>query len=214
MSTSILAKIGRSVKIGSRSIKKIAVTGGIASGKTTVCRLFEELGAYYVSADEIVHQLLVPTTDLGQKVIALLGDDIVVGESLSRERIAQKVFDDPQLLRTFEKWIHPEVQRVIDSKYKTISPQKYPLFVAEVPLLFEAHLEGHYDLVIVVKGEEKVCRERFDQQFKGEYTRRTQRLMPIEEKIQKAAVVIDNNGTLENLRQNIQPLFIALKENL
>lgn len=75
--------------------KKIAVTGGIASGKTTVCHLFEELGAYCVSADEIVHQLLFTTTPVGKAVVDLLGPEIVVDESLCRERIAQRYLAIP-----------------------------------------------------------------------------------------------------------------------
>lgn len=193
--------------------KKIAITGGIASGKSTICRLFEELGAYCVSSDEIVHQLLVPTTHLGKEIIALLGDGIVEGGTLSRERIAQKVFCDPTLLRELEKRIHPEVQRVIETRYKTIFPQHIPLFVAEVPLLFEAGLQDWYDAVIVVMSDEKSCRERSPYN-EDEYTRRSQRLMPIEEKIKQADVVIHNTGTLENLRQTIQPIFFALKENI
>ena len=204
-----MAKIGRSVKL----IKKVAVTGGIASGKSTVCHLFEELGAYCISADEIVHQLLVPTTQLGKDIIALLGEDIVVDHALSRRLIAQKVFRSPELLSATEKRIHPEVQKFIETQYKTISCTHFPLFVAEVPLLFEAHLENFYDTVIVVTCDEIRCQKRF-KRGEDEYKRRTQRLMPIEEKIKKATFVIENNGTLENLRQTIQPIFFALKENI
>jgi len=193
--------------------KKIAVTGRIASGKSTVCRLFEEMGAYYVSADEIVHRLLIPTTSLGKEIIALLGDDIVVGKTLNRERIAQKVFCDPNLLNKFEQRIHPEVQKVIETEYKTASQHNIPFFVAEIPLLFEANLQDKYDVILVVTCDEKIGEERFPYP-KHEYTRRNQRLMPIEEKIKQADIVIDNSGTLENLRQTIQPIFFALKENL
>ena len=219
----MLAKIGRSVKLEitranlsgvlQLALKRIAVTGGIASGKSTVCRLFEELGACYVSADEIVHQLLVPTTHFGKDIIALLGDDIVVGNTLDRKRIAQKVFCDPLLLKELEKRIHPEVQRVIETKYKTISPQHFSLFIVEVPLLFEADLQDWYDKVIVVVSDEKECRNRF-QYNEDEYIRRAQHLIPIEEKIKKADRVIYNTGTLDQLRQTIYPIFFALKENI
>ena len=90
---------------GSITLRKIAVTGGIASGKSTVCHLFEKLGAYTVSADAIVHQLLDPTQSLGKKVIVLLGPDVVIEGQLSRERIAQKVFCNPCLLKKLEKLI-------------------------------------------------------------------------------------------------------------
>ena len=168
-----------------------------------------------LSADEIVHQLLVPTTDLGKSIINLLGPNIVEGERLSRERIAQKVFSDsPLLLKALEKLIHPEVQKVIEAKYKAISQSRhYSLFIVEVPLLYESGLETFYDTVIVVTSNEKNCEERF--RFDAEeYKRRSQGLMPMEEKIKKADLVIENDGSLEDLRHSIQTILISLKENL
>lgn len=199
--------------INSRVSKKIAITGGIAAGKTTVCQLFEELGAYVVSADLIVHQLLVPSTQLGQKIIALLGEDIVDGNKLSPESIAQKVFGAPLLLRELEKYIHPEVQKVIIAKHWAASEKNIPFFVAEVPLLYEANLESFYDSVIVVTADKRLCQMRFP---KGEkdYLHRNNRLMPIEEKIKKANYVIANNGTLDELREKIQFIYIELKEKI
>ena len=79
-------------------IKKVAVTGGLAAGKTTVCQLFKELGACVVSADEIVHQLLSPGTAVGQQVVSLLGSDIISDQGLDRKKIAAKVFSQPDLL--------------------------------------------------------------------------------------------------------------------
>src|SRR5580700_5876146 len=89
--------------------KKIAVTGGLAAGKTTVCQIFKELGAYVVSADEIVHQLLSPGTTVGQQVIKLLGSDIISGQELDRKKIAAKVFFQRDLLHLLEEIIHPAV---------------------------------------------------------------------------------------------------------
>jgi dephospho-CoA kinase len=198
---------------GNIKLKKIAVTGGIASGKTTVCHLFEQFGACVVSADAIVHQLLVPSTPLSQEIIALLGDEIVVGKELSREKIAEKVFSSPHLLEKLEKLIHPEVQKVIETKYEAASRTNAPLFIAEVPLLYEAGQEHFYDAVIVVVSEEKVCRKRFKHD-ENEFLRRNQRLMPIEAKTKKANIVIENNGTLESLRQIIQFTYNSLKENI
>lgn len=198
---------------GNIKLRKVAVTGGIASGKSTVCRLFEQLGAYVVSADEIVHQLLVPTSPLGKEIINLLGPDIVENGNLSRERIAQKVFRSSLLLGELEKRIHPEVQQVIETQYKTASQTHAPLFVAEIPLLYEADFEPFYDTVLVVVSDQKRCVERSPYN-EDEYLLRSQRLMPIEEKIRKADLVIENNGTVEDLRQTIQVTFNDLKENI
>jgi dephospho-CoA kinase len=198
---------------GNIKLKKIAVTGGIASGKSTVCRLFEQLGAFVVSADAIVHKLLVPSTSLGKKIIAVFGDEILVDGELSRKKIAEKVFSSPPLLEIVEKLIHPEVQKVIESEYETACRTKASLFVAEVPLLYEAGLDSFYDQVIVIVSDEKTSKRRYrdDEQ---EFLRRSQRLMPSAEKIERADLIIENNGSLEDLRQTIQLTYNALKENI
>src|SRR5262249_31024507 len=141
--------------------------------------------------------------------IALLGDDIIVGQTLSREKIAQKVFADPILLKELEKRIHPEVQKAIVGHYKVALQKRAPLFVAEIPLLFEAEMQDYYDFIIVVVSDEALGKERF-RYSEEEFTRRSQRLMPIEEKIKKADLVIENNQSLAELRDTVAKTFNLL----
>jgi len=203
--------LGRVLK--SKQLKKVAVTGGIASGKSTVCSSFKDLGAYVLSTDEIAHQLLDPTTQLGKSVIALLGDDCVEKGQFNRKKIAKKVFKNTALLYALEKLIHPEVQRVVETAYKTISQStQYTLFVVEVPLLFESGQQTFYDKVIVVISDETVCQQRFEGGA-TEFMHRTQRLMPLNQKLKKADFIIDNRHSLAELHQNIQTINISLKEN-
>ena len=77
------------------NLRKIAITRSLAAGKSTVGRILQEFGAYVVDADEIVHSLLSPNTQIGQKVIELLGSDIVAGNQLDRKKISEIVFSDP-----------------------------------------------------------------------------------------------------------------------
>jgi len=86
---------------------KIAITGGVASGKSSVCRFFQELGAYVVNADAIVHKLLDPSSDLGKQIIQLFG-------TLSRKRLSEIVFEDPEKLEKLEKLLHPAVLKKIE----------------------------------------------------------------------------------------------------
>ncbi len=195
-------------------LKKVAVTGSLASGKTTVCRLFEELGAYVVSADAIVHQLLTPTTPVGQKLIGLLGNEIIVEGELSREEIAKRIFRDPSLLETVEKQIHPEVQKVIETHYQEASQNTFPLFVAEIPLLFESKLDTFYDTVIVISADKEKRKNRFLKTTSydaTEFERRERRQMPIEEKQKRSDYIFENNGTLTQLNHFVQKTFNLLK---
>jgi dephospho-CoA kinase len=196
------------------TLKKVAITGGLSCGKSSVCRFFKELGAHVVSADEIVHQLLTPTKKLGQQVISLLGEDIVVNETIDRKIIAKKVFEDRELLLSLEKLIHPAVLSEIEKKYQQASNQgKIPLFIAEIPLLFEAASESKYDAVISVWSEPEICKKRFVATTgygEDEYFKRMANQMPADEKAKRADYVINNSGTLEQTRQVVTDLYSKL----
>src|ERR1700733_11999306 len=99
-------------------LKRLAVTGGLSCGKTLVCCLFKDLGAYVVSADEIAHRLLSPDTIVGKQVIRLLGSDIVVDNNINRRIVASKVFKDTNLLKSLEQITHPVIRDEIENKYQ------------------------------------------------------------------------------------------------
>ena len=196
------------------TLKKVAVTGSLASGKTTVCHFFEKLGAYVVSADAIVHQLLTPTTPVGQRLIDLLGNEIIVEGELSREEIAKRIFRESSLLETVEKQIHPEVQKVIETHYQEASQKTFLLFVAEIPLLFESKLDTFYDAIIVISADKERRKSRFLKTTPydaTEFDRRERRQMPIEEKQKRTSYTFENNGTLTQLNHFVQKTFNLLK---
>lgn len=189
-------------------VKKIAVTGGLSAGKTTVCQIFKELGAYVVSADEIVHQLLSSGTKEAQQVAQLIG----VNSELDRKEIAKKVFAHPDLLTALEKILHPAVFDEIERRYQQASREKkYSLFIAEVPLLYEAEGEKRFDEVITVLADPALCQKRSPHQ---EFEKRAQRQLPSEHKAKKASYKIENNGTLDELKKTVQNLYLQLTKEL
>ena len=198
-------------------LRKVAITGGLSCGKSSVCRSFKELGAYVISADEIVHQLFSSNKHLGQQVIALLGKDIVVEGKIDRRIIAKKVFKDKALLQALEELIHPIVLNEIEKKYQQVNNQgKAPLFIAEIPLLFEVVSEKTFDKTIAVWADPEVCKKRFEATtgYGGdEYEKRMANQMPGEEKAKRADYVIENSGNIEQLYQAVVNLFIKLTEN-
>lgn len=191
------------------------MTGGLASGKSTVCRILKELGAYTVDADTIVHQLLSPKNAVGSKVIQLLGTNIITEDQIDRTKVANIVFKQPKLLTALEKILHPEVQKAIDREYDQIMSE-VPLFVAEVPLLFEANLEPHFDAVIAVATDPSLARKRFTAKTASdptEYDRRTKRLMPQKEVALRAHYQIHNDGDLAQLRLQVERIYPELVKN-
>lgn len=190
------------------TLKKVAVTGGLASGKTSVCRILESCGAYVVSADEIVHQLLSPNTKTGQKVINLLGTDVFSDQTIDRKKIAEKVFSHPEKLLALEEILHPAVFEEIERLYNQIKHQsQYSLFVAEIPLLYESKTKhSFFDFIVAVVADPKLCKKRLGSD--EEYARRMKRQLTQEEKALLADFTLVNNGDRQELKQNVLNLFL------
>jgi dephospho-CoA kinase len=191
------------------NLRRIAITGGIASGKTSVCRVFQELGAFVVDADAIVHELLSHDTNLSQQVIRLLGKDVLVDGKLSRKVIADKVFKDPEALHALEQLLHPAVLKRIEKLYDQARRRTDCVaFVVESPLLFEIGQEKFYDIVVAVVADETIRRERFVQSgwSSQEYEKRMKRQLDPALKARRADYVIENNGSLDHLHKQVVEL--------
>lgn len=193
-------------------LRKVAITGGLSCGKSSVCRLLRKWGAYVVSSDDIVHQLFVSDTNLGQEIVHLLGPDVWVNQKLDRSQIASIVFQNRGLLQALEELIHPAVYRELDKEYQK-QQQLFPpplLFVAEIPLLFETGGEKGYDKTVVVLADPEVCFKRF-QQATGEgqqaFNHRRARQIPPLDKAKQADYILVNNGTLSDLEKSTKKLY-------
>lgn len=199
-------------------LRKVAITGGLSCGKSSVCRILKELGAYVVSADKIVHQLLSSDTNLGQEVVNLLGSDVLVNQKLDRSRIARIVFHDLKLLKALEELVHPVVYRELEKDYQRQKNRSQPpsLFVAEIPLLFESGGKRDYDDTVAVVANLEICCKRFEQATghdQTEFNNRMARQLPLIDKAILADYVIMNNGTLSDLQQTTQELYAELIED-
>lgn len=198
-------------------LPKIAVTGGLCCGKSSVCLILKELSTYVVSADKVVHQLLSTDEVLAQKIVNLLGPEVLVEHKLDRSRIATIVFQNLDLLYALEKLIHPAVYKEINKEYliQTKQSPPPPLFVAEVPLLFESGGQNDFDTTIAVISDQEKCQNRFyatthydQKQFKDRMTRQ----FSLHEKAALADEIILNNGSLSDLHQTTTKLFYKLIE--
>jgi dephospho-CoA kinase len=196
-------------------LRKVAVTGGLSCGKSSVCRVLHQFGAYVISSDAVVHHLLSSDTTLGREVVHLLGSTILHNEEIDRSQVGRIVFRNPELLSKLESLLHPAVYREINNEYEKqlCSVEPPSLFIAEVPLLFESGEEVAFEQTIVVASDADLCCERFMQATgndSNEYLRRAERQMSIEKKIELADYVIYNNGTFEELQKQAEKIYLKL----
>ncbi len=195
-------------------MKKVAITGGLSSGKSSVCRILKHLGAYTVSADEIVHQLLSPHTRIGHKVLDLLGQEILKEGHFDRAKIAEIVFAEPKKLKKLEAILHPAVIEAINTLYSQVKAENtHALFVAEIPLLFESESERYFDKIVAVIADPKIAKKRFQLHTPysfDEFERRMAQQLAPSSKAAKADFTIINNGSLDELETLTKQLYQSL----
>jgi len=189
----------------------IGITGGIATGKSTVLRMFGELGAETLSADDLARQALAKGTEAYRETVERFGDGILTPDGeIDRSALGAIVFADESARQDLNAITHPRVisaiQRRID-EFRTNPPSPNAVLAIEIPLLVECGLEAIVDEVVVVSAEPATQVSRLTTRSRmsaEEARRRLAAQMPIERKIQHADRVIRNEGTLEELREAVR----------
>jgi len=165
----------------------VALTGGIAAGKSEALAAFKRHGAATASSDEFVHRLLSDDEDVREAIRERWGDDSV-GD---RARIATIVFDDRAELAWLEQLLHPKTRELAQDWLGTTGA---PIEVVEIPLLFETGGETRFDKVVVITAPRDVRESR-----RAGFADREARLIPDEEKVARADFAYVNDGTLAEL---------------
>ena len=189
----------------------VGLTGGLGAGKSEALRALGELGAATLSTDAVVHELLA-TDELRDVVVARLGEDVARDGALDRSLIAERVFGDEAARSWLEGELWPRVgRRMAEWKQEVdaLDPAP-PVAVVEVPLLFESGMEAAFDSTIAVIADEEVRAERAGARGHASVDERAGRQLSQEEKAQKAAYTVRNDGTLEELRENLSRVLARL----
>ena len=184
----------------------IGLTGGIASGKTTVSNILKDLGLKIINADKIAHELLKKGNKGYERVVNEFGEQILnEDEEINRDYLGKLVFNDEQKRNKLENLTHPLIIDQINEKIKENEDEEH--LVIEAPLLYEVGLEDMMDQVWVVyvnrKTQIKRLKNRDDLDLK-EAKQRIDAQIPLEEKKEKADIVIDNNGTKQELKEQVK----------
>ncbi|MCK4278915.1 MAG: dephospho-CoA kinase [Desulfurellaceae bacterium] len=189
----------------------IGLTGGIASGKTTARKMFEELGAYTLDADELSHKTL-HQKDVYQKLLEHFGNGILdKDKKIDRKRLGKIVINNKKELKFLESVVHPKIAEMRDAFIENVKKKdKDAVIIYDVPLLYEKKMENMFDTIIVVYVDRKTQIKRIMERNKISEEGAEKRLklqMDIEEKKKKAQIIIDNRGTLDDTFKQVKNIW-------
>lgn len=193
----------------------IGLTGGIATGKSTVSAMFKKAGAMIIDADRIAREVVKKGMPAYREIVAHFGSAVLLPDGeINRNALGDIIFKDPQKKQLLNRIVHPPVKKEVNRQLKQIE-QTHPKAVAilDIPLLIEAGMHQDLSEIIVVYTPQYIQIKRLmqrDQISEADALARVCSQMPIEEKKKLATIVIDNSGAIENTRKQTIEIFKRL----
>ena len=196
---------------------RYGLTGGIASGKSTVAAILRELGFPVLEADRMAHQVIEPGQPAYDEVRSIFGDSILSADRrIDRSRLAAIVFDDREKLNQLNAIIHPRVEQEMVRRFAELeSSGTHPAAFIEAALIFEAELHKKLDGVVVVwcLPEQQITRLIERGVSEAEARRRIAAQIPVAEKLALATEKIDCSGSLEETRRQVEAFATKLLQS-
>lgn len=193
------------------------LTGGIATGKSTVAAIFQECGARLIDADRIAREAVRKGSPAYNEIILHFSAGILLDDGeIDRKRLAAIIFTDPSAQHALEQIVHPLVRREIDRRL-TLARRQTPqaLVILDIPLLFESGMDPGLNAIIVVYAPEPIQFERLmarDSLAAADALARIRAQMPIESKKSLATYLIDNSGSFASTRAQTLEVYRRLAE--
>ncbi|GBE41590.1 MAG TPA: dephospho-CoA kinase [Nitrospirae bacterium] len=191
----------------------IGLTGNFGMGKSAVLKMFGKMGAFTYDIDSFVHSILKRPAII-KSIVNALGKSVISKRSLNKKRMAGLIFNDPEKRRALEKIIHPEVLKLLkQAEAKILKKDPKAIIVFEVPLLFEAGYEKHFDKTVVVYTNRKNAIKRLVRKgiSKNESFSRMRAQMPISIKLKRSDYSINNNYSLKRTEKRVKRILFDLK---
>ena len=195
------------------------LTGGIATGKSTVSAFLEHAGAVIVDADKIARQVVQKEQPAWRKIVEVFGASILLPDGeINRSRLGEIIFNDSDQKRILNRIVHPEVSLETSARLLEIeNNQPDSLVILDVPLLIESGMNAGLSEIIVVYLPEPLQIERLmfrDHLLREQALARIHSQMPIDEKRKYATRLIDNSGTRENTRRQTMDIYFRLADRI
>ena len=206
-----------SIRIMPSGSLKIAVTGCAGSGKSIVCRRFGRLGATVISADQIAREIVSVGSPAYLSIVEDFGKQVLFEDgSLNRAMLRHIIIHSKEARGKVDRATHPEIVSVMDAQISHAEKSGIPFIVAEVPLLFELHLEKKFDVIVSVSVDADVRVRRLvdrDKVSRKDALGLSRTQMADEEKLQRADFILKNNGSIEALERAADDLYHELSQN-
>ncbi len=196
------------------AVPLVGLTGGMGAGKSTALAALGRLGAEVLSTDAVVHELYAQDAHLREEIVARWGPEVAPGGAVDRAAIALRAFSDERERRWLEGLLWPLVGERVAAWLGQARSRRPPppAAVVEVPLLFEAGMEGIYDATIAVVADERLRGERAAQRGHALEGERTARQLSQQEKAQRATFAVRNNGSERELEEKLSAILDKLRE--
>lgn len=193
----------------------VALTGGIATGKSIVADILENLGCYIHRADQIAHQLMEPEKPAWKKIVVHFGEKILnENRTINRKKLGSIVFSDEKERKFLNETLHPLVMEQKKEEIDRLQKEKqYTIFVSEAALTLEAGFASYFDRIVVVYCQKEVQMKRImgrDKVSRKEALRKIEAQMPSEEKLKYADYIIDTSGPLRKTVEQTERVFRGL----
>jgi len=203
-------------RLAPRPILRAGLTGGIASGKTTVAGFLAELGALVLDADRIVHEMLAPGGAAVEEIVGRFGSGFLDSAGgIDRRALGARVFADDGLRRVLNEIVHPGVRREIDRRIEDYrrAPGAGPIVVVEAALVVETGRHREFDRLVVVRCARETQLDRLAQRgglTPSEAEARIDAQAPLADKLAVADYVIDTGTSLSRTRRRTETVYRAL----
>lgn len=194
----------------------VGLTGSVGTGKSTVDNFFRELGAYIIDWDELAREVVRPHLKAWEEIVAYFGKDFLNEDlTLNRQKLADMVFPDKEKVAKLNQLVHPQVFKEderITNEIKSLDPDA--LIIKDIPLLTEVARPLFVDKIIVVAASEQTQIRRLGERgmSREDAQNRIKSQLPLDEKIKFADFVIDNDGTLEETKKQVEEVYSLLKK--
>ena len=196
-------------------MKLVGLTGGIASGKSTVAEILKRQGAAIINADVLAREVVEPGHQAWTEIVNTFGIAVLQPDrTLDRQKLRAIIFDDPDARKKLESIIHPQVRALAEQRIREHAAAGYAVIVYEVPLLFEGNLQEWLRPVILVACDVDTQRNRLqsrDNLSAAQAQKHIDAQMSLEAKRRLADYVIENNGSLEDLKRQVQAVLEKIK---